>query len=727
MAESKHEKIFAGRPYADFVGRDGDVNRLIEHARSSEGSDGLMLLAVPGAGASELLRQTYDRLFYDQTEIIPFYFAIRSTLTSGREIAEDFLHEFIRQLVAFRRHDSSVIRSAVELDELAELSLSVSGIWIDRLITTARNAVDGRTFLRAALSAPTRAAANGHRAFVMIDDTHEFTNIPDGAAIFAELSRVLGNAGLRFVISGHRRFLHGQIDCDRFALDDLKFEDAGKMVEVFAKENRLPIAEQTRDLIATQLGGNPLLTRLLLRDAADSAYGLKRFEDAEKAYAESIYGGRIARRFGEMFSAACRTTDLELNVIRVLAELGSGEIRQLDPQLWSRRLRLEPAEGEALIAKLNVSELIRVTPNSIESVTDNTALSDYISARVRLMSTENRALVVGESLAAYIKRSPELLTEYYRKNASVRVRELLSAFDGREVGTLLFDYGAFRDEFKTVPDAQVLAEARKGDSVSLPRIFFTASATAFYKPLSEIAESERSAIALGFEATDEDANTDIVWIAAELDSKLEASRELAEYWCGWLEAAALMCDFARFKIWLIAPEGFSPDALEVLKRRNAYGSSRRQADLLRRYLNVPVSASGELAPNEYEIVIPMDASDAELIAAHAVEEIARRHNLDARSINQIKTALIEACINASEHSLSPDRKIYQRFRIEDDRIVLTVSNRGLRLASRAGAEEAAEGRRGWGLKLMRKLMDEVTIERVDDGTRIVMTKYLKAA
>jgi serine/threonine-protein kinase RsbW len=126
------------------------------------------------------------------------------------------------------------------------------------------------------------------------------------------------------------------------------------------------------------------------------------------------------------------------------------------------------------------------------------------------------------------------------------------------------------------------------------------------------------------------------------------------------------------------------------------------------------------------MVIPM-TDEAELIAAHAVEEIARRHNLDPRSINQLKTALVEACINASEHSLSPDGKIYQRFRVEDDRVVLTVSNRGLRLTSRMPAAEPSDGRRGWGLKLMRRLMDEVVIEQVDDGTRIVMTKFLKAA
>ena len=39
--------------------------------------------------------------------------------------------------------------------------------------------------------------------------------------------------------------------------------------------------------------------------------------------------------------------------------------------------------------------------------------------------------------------------------------------------------------------------------------------------------------------------------------------------------------------------------------------------------------------------------------------------------------------------------------------------------------ESENGRRGWGLKLMRTLMDEVKFEQIDDGTRISMVKYLK--
>lgn len=726
MAGSNHTKIFAGRPAVDFIGRESEIERVLAHARSDSGSDGVLVLATPGAGASELLRQTYDRLFHEQREIIPFYFTIRPSYSSARELAEDFLHDFIRQLVAFRRHDSAIVRSAAGLEELAELSLSVSGIWIDRLITTARNSSDGRAFLRTCLSAPIRAAANGDHAFVMIDDTHELMNSADGAAVFAELRDVFENAGVRFAVSGYRRFLAGQMDCDRMELRNLEFENAGRLVEMFARENSLLVGEQSRDLVATQLDGNAALIRLMIRDASDGGTGLKTFADVEKAYADSIYDGRIARRLHGMFSAACGTADVERNVLRLLLDIQSRKEQKLDLQLSRRRVQLGPDETEVLLHKLNARELIRLTPNSVESVAENMALTDYIEARVRLMTTDSRASAFGESLAEYIKRAPELMARHYRADSSIGVRELLGAFDGQEVATLLLDYGEFGDEFKPVPDVEVLAATTYAPTVNLPRIFFTTSAASFYEPLSQISESERSAIALGFEATDEDSNNEIVWIAAEIDSKLEASRELAEFWCDRLEAAALMCDFARFKLWLIAPEGFSAAALAVLKQRNAYGSSRRQAGLLRKFLNVRVPKSDSLAPNEYEIVIPMDA-DAELIAAHAVEEIARRHKLDARSINQIKTALIEACINASEHSLSPDRKIYQRFRIEDDRVVLTVSNRGLRLASNLSAIEPDEGRRGWGLKLIRRLMDEVTIEAVDDGTRIVMTKYLKAA
>ncbi|HAF13871.1 MAG TPA: ATP-binding protein [Blastocatellia bacterium] len=134
------------------------------------------------------------------------------------------------------------------------------------------------------------------------------------------------------------------------------------------------------------------------------------------------------------------------------------------------------------------------------------------------------------------------------------------------------------------------------------------------------------------------------------------------------------------------------------------------------------------------MILPMGA-DYELLAATAVEQLARRLNFRPEAINQIKTAIVEACINASEHSLSPDRKIYQRFRVENDKLVITIASRGIvpssiegqdvKSAGRREGDNAGEQRRGWGLKLIKTLMDEVEFEPVDEGTSLRMTKYLR--
>jgi len=688
----------------------------------------MLLLAAPGAGATELLRQAYDRLFHTQQQVIPFYFPVRTTFRSGAELAENFLNDFLHQLIAFRRREPSIVRSAIGLDELRELSLSVSGIWIDRMLELARNGPVSRDFVRSCLGAPVRAAMHGARAFVMIDDAHDLLDLENGRGLLDELTNVFAGGNLSFVLSGRRRALHGLLDVPEIELENLEFEDAGKLVQVLAGAVGVNVSEQSRDLIATQFAGNPALTNLLIREASNAGQSLESFADVEKVYANSLFGGRIAARFDSHLIAACATAAYsEKNILNTLSAVLNSESAQMPIDLWTRRLQMGAGEAELLLRRLHQAEFIRATPPHVEMMSENVVVNDYIETRCRLASTDSRALVFGDSLTSFIKRAPDLLARHYRADSSIGVREILGAFDGRSVATLLVDYGQFRDEFKAAADIEVFDAARDSEKIALPRIFFTTSASSFYKPLNQIAESERAAIALGFEASDDDANREIVWIAAEIDSKLEASRDAAEFWCDRLEVAARMCKFEAFKIWLIAREGFSPEALEVLKKRNAYGSSRRQTDLLRRVLNAPMRKADDLARNEYEIVIPMD-EDSELIAAHAVEEISRRHKLDSKSINQIKTALVEACINASEHSLSPDRKIYQRYRVEDDRVVLTVSNRGLRLApSKVTADEPDEGRRGWGLKLMRRLMDEVYIEDVDDGTRIVMTKYLNAA
>jgi len=182
--------------------------------------------------------------------------------------------------------------------------------------------------------------------------------------------------------------------------------------------------------------------------------------------------------------------------------------------------------------------------------------------------------------------------------------------------------------------------------------------------------------------------------------------------------------------WYISKEGFSAIASERLAGLHGHRSTYSHLDLIQDYLTKLAPGRQERPASEFELVIPAD-DEAELIAARTAEQIARAADFDQEAINQIKTALIEACINAAEHSDSPDRKIHQRFAIDKDKLIITVSNKGKGFGRANGQSTLAPGAqpakaaRGRGLKIIRALMDEVEFERTDDGARLVMTKYLK--
>jgi serine/threonine-protein kinase RsbW len=312
---------------------------------------------------------------------------------------------------------------------------------------------------------------------------------------------------------------------------------------------------------------------------------------------------------------------------------------------------------------------------------------------------------------------------------------LLSTFDSQEVPRAVLDYGRFRAEMKGLSSDEISVRmAAATERTMLPQIVHTAPAVEYHPALTGIIEPERAIVAIGFNDQSYTDASQITWLAIEIDSKLEADRETAESWCVRLKDVADQAGFANYRLWLIANEGFTDGALDVLGSYNAIGSSRRQAMMLREQLGGVSAGAIEPKGVEYEMVIPV-GDDTELIAAHALEEIARRHKFPSKAINQLKTALVEACINAAEHGLAPDRKIHQRFLVSDDKITISISNRGLRLTDKLAErderevqimpQESPDTRRGWGLNLIRGLMDDVRVEPVDDGTRITMTKFLR--
>jgi serine/threonine-protein kinase RsbW len=136
---------------------------------------------------------------------------------------------------------------------------------------------------------------------------------------------------------------------------------------------------------------------------------------------------------------------------------------------------------------------------------------------------------------------------------------------------------------------------------------------------------------------------------------------------------------------------------------------------------------------EISLTIPV-APDMEIVATAQAAAVGEFIEMPRDKIDEVKLALVEACINAFEHAQSRDGRVHLTFRVgreEDAREFLEVEvldqGKGFDQASieTPSAEKTFSGRqkRGWGLQIIRSLMDSVAISSSEGGTRILMRKY----
>jgi serine/threonine-protein kinase RsbW len=135
---------------------------------------------------------------------------------------------------------------------------------------------------------------------------------------------------------------------------------------------------------------------------------------------------------------------------------------------------------------------------------------------------------------------------------------------------------------------------------------------------------------------------------------------------------------------------------------------------------------------EVRLILPM-ASDMELVASQTASAIANWMVMSAERVGEVEMAVVEACINAFEHSHSPERKVDITFRVfgagGPERLEIVVHDKGVGFVPAAvvdpepGRKVVGGGRkRGWGLRIIQGLMGEVRILSGSEGTTVVMSK-----
>ena len=132
-------------------------------------------------------------------------------------------------------------------------------------------------------------------------------------------------------------------------------------------------------------------------------------------------------------------------------------------------------------------------------------------------------------------------------------------------------------------------------------------------------------------------------------------------------------------------------------------------------------------PPKVELTIPI-IHDMELAATKTAEVVAKHMGLDEEKSAEISMALIEATINAFEHSNSNTGNVEIHFVIQGDTLLITVTDKGKGFdkskvkVPKIEEKLSSDFKRGWGLQLIQELMDTVKYESSEKGTTVTMTK-----
>ena len=136
-----------------------------------------------------------------------------------------------------------------------------------------------------------------------------------------------------------------------------------------------------------------------------------------------------------------------------------------------------------------------------------------------------------------------------------------------------------------------------------------------------------------------------------------------------------------------------------------------------------------------EVGLTLDlAPDMEIEACEKACAVAELMGMSTDRIDEVKMAMIEACINAIEHSGAADSKLYVDIAVlgtrEPQELRITVSDRGVGFDRKKLVEPKIEqklkssSKRGWGLQIIEGLMDKVTVASTAAGTSVIMTKTI---
>ncbi|GAB4229146.1 MAG: hypothetical protein OHK0028_03170 [Deltaproteobacteria bacterium] len=736
----------------DFFGREEELTALTRAAL--EGRNGIgscfMIYGPPNIGKTSLLLKLAQALREPagQSAIprpFPLYFSFSQILSHPLALSGHFLQECLWQLLRFLGEERPpAFDPAAMCDRLASFGLAGCR---EVLAAQERCAAqgDGLSALVNALSFPFSLSTDLFYPVFLLDDfqyTGKLQGVPEGAMLsilrpYIKSGRfpmfLSGSSPGRVTASLKREGLFGTFQMIEVA--GLSVESSVRLWRRLSERRHLEIPSALLPRASERLGGIPVYQRMLVEEIFFRDVKVRDEISFENLYASSVTEGKLNRYWREFFENTFPDRARRGRAIRFLKRVLCDRFPLDTVEGAISLMGVSQEEGEAILSALEFKGLLKADLDHL-AFSGDPVLADFLYwAFERGVLGKGTSQVAAAVVQAHLSRgdpSPGRGAGHGRRVAVVK--ELMRKWDLREVPLLLLDFGKFREKFggKGLLEV-VIGLEHEAVRVRLPKI---SSVSTGYRADRGGPRFDFDLVGYGFLEGDYSEDTLVIWAVDVVSEKNLVPRDV-EHFENRCRLLALEKGLPpdRLRKWMVLDESADPAAVDLASE---YGIHLSHPSQLRLFLNLfgleelereparprsPGTAAGRPAmPVEYELVLPMKA-DSEVVAARVAEEVAAFAAVDADTVDRIKMAIIEACINAFEHSASESGKVRLRYLLSPDKIELFVQDDGKGFRAGKTAEESKKNR-GWGLKLIRELVDDVEIATGPDGTVVRMVKQL---